>query len=183
MKKNKLLQLFSSGIRFSFLATVLFSVCCCENEPDVSGLTSGQRKEIESAVINRFNAMIKYAEAGDLENIFSHFDHSGTGSLIDGGTRFPTLQDMMDSFRPTWKVKSQDYGIPDTKIIVLSPSFVYVSSTSIINTTTRDGVVYQPRPWSVSTVWILKDGQWQIHSFHQFSGEAKPVEEKKPEDK
>src|SRR5688572_3126229 len=130
MKKNKLLQLFSSGSHFAFPIAALFFVCCGDNAQDASGLNARQRKEIESAVINRFNAVIKYAEAGDLENIFSHFDPSGTGSLIDGGTRFPTLQDMMDSFRPTWKVKSQDYGIPDTKIIVLSPSYVYVSSTS-----------------------------------------------------
>jgi len=176
MKKNKLLKLFSSWIHIAFPIATLFFVCSCENAPDASGLSSRERKEIESAVINRYNAMIKYAEAGDLESIFSHFDPAETGSLIEGGTRFPTLQDMMDNFRPTWKIKSQDYGIPDTKIFVLSPKFVYVSSTSIVRSTTREGINFRPRPWSVSTIWTLKDGEWFIHSFHQFAADPVPEE-------
>ncbi|MEX2232545.1 MAG: hypothetical protein WD824_10315 [Cyclobacteriaceae bacterium] len=158
-------------------------LCCSQTEEDITNLTTGELNEIRSAVINRFNAMIKYAEAGELENILSHFDASGNGSHIDGGTRYATFQDMVDSFRANWKIKNQDYGIPDTKMFVLSPIFVTVTSTSIINTTSREGIVYKPRPWSVTTLWMLKDGEWKIHSFHQFTADPVPVEEKKEEGK
>src|SRR5687768_12969567 len=131
-----------------------------------SPVTEEQRKQIESAVINRFNAMIKYAEAGELENILMHFDPSGPGSYIDGGIRYATFQDMVDNYRAIWKVKNQDYGIPVTKMYVLSTNAVLVTSSSTLNTTNREGVTYQPRPWSVTTLWVLKDGQWLIHSFH-----------------
>ena len=159
----------------SFLM-VLF-VSCSDPDPDVPGVSDNQRKRIESDVINRFNAMIKYSEAGELENVLMHFDPSSPGSYIDNGTQYPSLQDMIDNYRATWKVQKQDYGIPLTKLYVLSRDFVQVTSSSTLNTISRENVTFQPRPWSVSTLWMQKDGQWLIHSFHQHAAEPKPVEE------
>ena len=173
--KNKHLKLL-----FTFLA-IVFLTQCSKDTPDTAGLNEQQRKKIESSVINRFNAMIKYAEAGELENILIHFDSAGPGSYIDQGTRYATFQDLVDNYRATWKIRNQDFGIPDTRLSILSPQFVSVSSTSVIQTTTTEGINFLPRQWSISTIWILKDGQWQIHSFHQFSGEAIPEEAKVPE--
>jgi hypothetical protein len=87
------------------------------------------------------------------------------------------LQEMVVHYRATWQVARQDYGVPDTKIHVLSPTHVLLTSTSTLNTTRRDGVIFQPRPWAVSTLWVLKEGEWFIHSFHQFEGDLKPVEQ------
>lgn len=165
---------------FLFLTLALFAltlVNCSDPEPGALPVSENQRKKIESAVINRFHAMIKYAEAGELENILMHFEPSGPGSYIDLGTRYTSLQDMMDSYRATWRVQKQDYGVPDTKIYVLSSAYALVTSSSVLNTTNKDGITFQPRPWSVSTLWMLQDGQWFIHSFHQFEGDAKPVEQ------
>lgn len=147
----------------------------------MAGLSDPELKEIQSAVINRFNAMIKYAEAGELENMLQYFDPSGPGSYIDGGKRFATLDDMLVEYRAGWKVKSQDYGIPETKMYVLSRKFVSVTSTAVIQTTNREGVVFRPRPWAVSTLWMRNNGEWQIHSFHQYAADPVPVdaEEKK----
>ena len=109
-----------------------------------------------------------------------HFDPSGPGSYIDNGTQYTTLQDMIDNYRATWKVQKQDYGIPLTKLYVLSRDFVLATSSSTLNTVSRDNVTFQPRPWSISTLWIYKDGQWLIHSFHQYAADPKPVEEAQP---
>ena len=158
----------------------LYLVACSDSSPDVPGVSDKQRKEMESAVINRFNAMIKYSEAGELENVLMHFDPSGPGSYIDNGTQYPSLQDMVDNYRAIWKVQKQDYGIPETKLHVLSRDFVLVTSSSTLNTISRDNVTFQPRPWSVSTLWTYKDGQWLIHSFHQYAADPKPVEEPEP---
>ena len=169
-----------------YLFCLFFSAYCllltsCSGPGDhPAPVSEEQRKEIESAVINRFNAMIMYAEAGELENILMHFEPSGPGSYIEGGTRYAALQDMMLNHRATWKVRKQDYGIPVTKVHVLSPDYALVTSSSTLNTTTRENVVFQPRPWSVTTLWMLKDGQWFIHSFHQYEGEAKPVDQDQP---
>lgn len=162
------------------LAVVFLISCACGDSAEVSDLGEKQRKEIESAVINRFNAMMKYSEAGELENILMHFDPSGPGSYIDGGIRYNTYQDMVDNYRAVWKIRRQDYGIPVTKMYVLSSNAVLVTSSASLNTTNRDGIVFQPRPWTVTTLWTLKGGTWLIHSFHQFEGELKPVEEPKP---
>lgn len=167
---------------FPTLALLILSACSDSNQ-EVSNLPENQRKEIESAVINRFNAMIKYSEAGELENILMHFDPSGPGSYIDGGVRYNTFQDMVDTWRATWKVRSQDYGIPVTRLYVLSSNAVLVTSSSTLNTTNREGVIYQPRLWSVTTLWTFNDGEWRIHSFQQFEGELKPVEVASPEKK
>lgn len=163
---------------FAFLLSLLVAGCSSSGD-DISNLGEGQQREIRSAVINRFNAMMKYAEAGELENVLMHFDSAGPGSYIDGGTRFQTLQEMVDYYRANWRVEKQDFGIPDTKMFVLSPGMVLVSATATLHTTLRGGIQYQPRPWSVTTLWKWSNDQWQIHSWHQFSGEPKPVEEKK----
>lgn len=161
-----------------FLFSLLVSVVtgCGDADQEATGLTEEQRKQIESDVINRFHAMIKYTEAGELENILEHFDPSGPGIYIEGTTRYTSLEEMLVHLRATWKIKTQDYGVPDTKVFVLSPTFTLVSASSTINTTNRDGTVFQPRQWTLSTLWLLRDGQWLIHSFHQASGEMKPVE-------
>jgi hypothetical protein len=160
------------------LFCLLFLLASCSADP--SSLSDQQRKQIQSNVINRFNAMIKYAEAGELENVLLYFDDASPGSYIDGGTRYQTLTDMMVDFRATWKIKIQDYGVPDTKIHILSPEFVAITATSILRTTHRDGVTFQPRQWALTTLWVCKDGDWLIHSFHQFSADPKPQQTKKP---
>lgn len=165
-------------LTFAVLAVSLIN--CSDPGPGASPVSENQQKEIESAVINRFNAMIKYAEAGELENILMHFEPSGPGTYIDRGTPYTSLQDMMDNYRATWKVQKQDYGIPTTKVYVLSSEYALVTSSSVLNTTNREGVIFQPRPWSVSTLWMLQDGEWFIHSFHQFEGDEKPVEQEEP---
>mgnify|MGYP001298711453 CR=1 FL=1 len=156
---------------------LLTLIRCSEYDSSTAQVPESLRKQIESDVINRFHAMIKYAEAGELENILKHFDPEGPGSYIDGPTRFASLQEMVVHYRATWQVARQDYGVPDTKIHVLSPTHVLLTSTSTLNTTRRDGVIFQPRPWAVSTLWVLKEGEWFIHSFHQFEGDLKPVEQ------
>ena len=164
---------------FSFLICLLV-IGCSDPGHDTPGMSDHQQKRIESDVINRFHAMIKYSEAGELENVLMHFDPSGPGSYIDNGTQYTTLQDMIDNYRATWKVQKQDYGIPLTKLYVLSRDFVLATSSSTLNTVSRDNVTFQPRPWSISTLWIYKDGQWLIHSFHQYAADPKPVEEAQP---
>ena len=155
----------------------LVSLAACSKGPNGNAhLTESEERVIKSSVINRFNAMIKYSEAGELENVLMHFDPAGGGSYIDRVTRYATLQDMIDNYRATWKIKSQDYGIPHTEVHVLSREFVLVTSSSTLNTTNRDGVTFQPRPWTITTLWTLKDGEWLIHSFDQFDGELAPVE-------
>jgi hypothetical protein len=163
----------------SLLALVLLTGGCSQSVRNGAGIDEKEKKEIQSAVINRFNGLMKYAEAGELENVLMHFDSAGPGSYIDGGMRFQTLQEMVDYYRANWRVEKQDFGIPDTKMFVLSPQMVLVSSTATLHTTLRGGIQYQPRPWSVTTLWKWKGDQWQIHSWHQFSGEPKRVEEKK----
>ncbi len=167
--KNRVLILLASLLLIS-----------CQSDTGDKVLPESQRKEMESAVINRFHAMIKYAEAGELENILMYFEPSGPGSYIDRSTRYASLQDMMDNLRATWRIRKQDYGVPVTNLYVLSADYVLVTSSSLLQTTTRDGIVYQPRPWSVSMLWLLKDGEWMIHSFHQSDGELKPVDDNQP---
>lgn len=169
----------NESLRYLFFTFALLCIAgCSETAEEKAGVSEQQRTRIESAVINRFNAMIKYSEAGELENVLSHFDETGPGSYIDGGTRYRSYQDMVDYYRAIWQIKKQDYGIPDTRVYVLSPNFVLVTSSSVITTTTRAGIVFQPRAWSVTTLWMLKDGEWKIHSFQQFLPEGVPVEEK-----
>ena len=169
--------------RILFLLLILLSTSCSGPNDNGSLVPEEQRKQIESAVINRFHAMIKYSEAGELENVLMHFDPSGPGSFIEGGVRYASLEEMFVHYRATWKIRQQDYGIPVTNIHVLSPKFVLVTSSSTLNTTSRDNVTFQPRRWSVSTLWTLKNGAWFIHSFHQFEGDAKPIEKDQPEKK
>lgn len=154
----------------------LLLIQCSKSDGDAGMLRENERTQIHSAVINRFNAMMKYSEAGELENILMHFDTSGPGSYIDNGTQYRSLQDMMDNYRATWKIEKQDYGVPATKVYVLAPDFALVTSSATLNTTSRDGITFQPRLWSVSTLWTFKEDQWVIHSFHQYSGDLKPVE-------
>ena len=167
-------------MRNLYLLLIVFVLSGCGSNDTSDAVPEPQRKQIESAVINRFHEMIKYSEAGELENVLKYFEPSGPGSYIDRGTRHASLQDMIDNLRATWRIRKQDYGVPVTKLYVISPVYVLLTSTSTLNTTSRDGVVFQPRPWSVSILWMIKDGAWVIHSFQQFDGDMKPVEENQP---
>ncbi len=157
--------------------TLLVLARCSKSSGGAGHLSEEQRKQIHSAVINRFNAMIKYSEAGELENMLMHFDGSRPGTYIVNGTPYPSLEDMMDHYRATWRIQKQDYGIPVTQVFVLSPDFALVTSSASLNTTNRGGITFQPRPWSVSTLWTFKEDEWLIHSFHQHAGDLKPVEQ------
>ncbi|HEX8039475.1 MAG TPA: DUF4440 domain-containing protein [Chryseosolibacter sp.] len=158
----------------------LILACCSPSVRDASSMEEGERMEIQSAVINRFNEMLKYAEAGDLESLLKYFDRSSDGSYIDGATRYATFDEMAGAWRATWKVAKQDFGVPDTKVLILSSEFVLVTAVSSLTTINRDGAVFRPRLWSITTLWQLKGGQWQVHSCHQFTGEAVRAEEKQP---
>ena len=162
------------------LVLLVFAGCSDQDRRD-SDVAESEREEITSAVINRFNAMIKYSEAGELENIFMHFDPDGPGTYIDNGLQYASLEDMLVNYRATWKVLKQEYGIPVTKVYVLSADFALVTSSSTIVTTLRDGVTFEPRRWALTTLWTLKDDQWVIHSFDQFLGEGVPVEREEEE--
>lgn len=162
---------------FVVLMMILLLSSCSRNEQPGSQVTESESKEIHSDVINRFHAMIKYSEAGELENVLSHFDPAGPGSYIDDGTRYPLFEDMAVHYRATWKVSKQDYGVPDTRVYVLSSRAALVVSSTTLSTTHRDGVSFQPRPWSASILWQKNDDQWLIHSFHQYSGALVPIEE------
>lgn len=157
-----------------FLAVV---VACSNSSEEGANISDTERQQIQSDVINRFNAMMKYAEAGELENVLMHFDPSGDGTYIDNGAQYSSLDDMFVNYRATWKIQKQDYGVPLTKVYVLSRESALITSSTTLSTTHRDGVVFQPRPWSVSTLWTLRDGEWFIHSFHQYAGDLKPVEQ------
>lgn len=166
---------------FHLFACLMFQDC--SNPPEErSRISENETKEITSAVINRFNEMIKYSEAGELENVLKYFDAEADGSYIDGGTRYASFQEMADSYRAGWKVLKQDYGIPDTKVVVLSSEFALVTATSVLNTTHSGTVVFRPRPWSITTLWHRKGDQWLVHSLHQFSGDLVPLEPEAEED-
>lgn len=167
-------------ISFWILCLAGLLVSCSESVSERSDAGEQQRKEIESAVINRFHAMIKYSEAGDLENVLAHFDSSGAGTYIDGPTRYMSLEDLAVNYRAAWKIRKQDYGVPDTKVLVLSSDHVLITSSSTLATTNIDGVEFEPRPWSLTTLWSRKDGEWFIYSFHQYTGELKAVEAPQP---
>lgn len=154
----------------------LLSSCSQDREPEFV-LSESERSEIHSDVINRFHAMIKYSEAGELENVLSHFDPAGPGSYIDDGTRYSSFEEMAVHYRATWKIRKQDYGVPDTRVYVLSSRAALVVSSATLSTTHRDGVSFKPRPWSASILWEKSDGEWLIHSFHQYSGVLAPIEE------
>lgn len=162
-------------IVFLLLLTIL--IACADGGDEAGNLSDKQLQQIQSDVINRFNAMIKYAEAGELENVLMHFDPAGVGTYIDNGVQYSSLDDMFVNYRATWKIQKQDYGVPMTKVYVLSQESALIASSTTLNTTHRDGVVFQPRPWSVSTLWTLREGEWFIHSFHQYAGDLKPVEQ------
>lgn len=170
---------FFKGASIIFVAVTLAG--CSDSSDRIGNVSDNERKQIHSDVINRFNAMIKYSEAGELENVLMHFDPSGAGTYIDNGVQYSSLDDMFVNYRATWKIQKQDYGIPLTKVYVLSRESALITSSATLSTTQRDGVVFKPRPWSVSTLWTLKDGEWFIHSFHQHSGDLKPVEEEGPD--
>lgn len=162
----------------STVLVLLSLVSACSDRSDAGrGLTRDERRTVESEVINRFHGMIKYAEAGELENILMYFAPSGPGTYVDGGIRHPSLEEMMVHYRGVWTVKSQDYGVPDTRVYVVNRDFALITSSSTLRTVNREGVEFQPRPWSVTMLWTRIDGEWFVHSFQQYEGELKPVEQ------
>ena len=153
---------------FRFLTFLLgFFLVSCSNHKDAAKLDDKTINEIETAISQRFDELIRYASTGDINNALMMFDQSGAGSYIDGYTRYKSLQDVLDTYRANWTVAKQDFGNLATKVIVLSPEFALASSTSNVSWTDTSGISYKPREWSFTSIWVLKDGKWQIHSYHQ----------------
>ncbi len=180
MKNAQQMQNSSPQFCIKFL-TLIFGfilVSCSQPVQDTSKLDDQRIKEIESEVMKKFNELVMYAEAGDLEKALTLFDHSGQGSYIDGPRLYKSFQEVLYSYRANWDFVKQDFGNPETKIIVLSPSIALVSSASNVSSVNKSGISFKPSPWSMSSIWILKDGKWQIHSYHQFISEGIPEDVK-----
>lgn len=164
------------SIKFLTYFLGFFLVSCSNSTKNAAKVDDKTRNEIESAVTQRFNELMTHAAIGDIEKALSLFDQSGGGSYIDGYTRHKTIQDVVETYRSTWNVASQDFGTPATRVIVLSPQFALASSTSNVSWIDTSGISYKPRQWSLTSVWTLKDNQWQIHSYHQDVGPSVPIE-------
>ena len=181
MKKSTPVQNLHAHFRLKSLAVILgiLLASCGDRVNNTPRPDNMNTKEIESAVSQRFNELKNYAETGHLDKIFAMYDQSASGSYIDGSLRYKSFKDLFDAYHANWKVSKQDFGNPETKVIVLSPDIALVSSTSKVVGTDSSGTSFDPMQWAITILFTRKDGIWQIHSFHQDASPVVPEEAKK----
>ena len=134
-------------------------------KPEKSILTEEQTAAIQKAVLKSHKEMIKAMEKLDVEKFFESIIDSGMGTIIQDG-RIMSYKESLDRTKKraegTKKIK---YEFSKEIVKVLSPeTAIFIGKGK--STVTRDtGEVFNNN-FAVTSVFVLKDGQWKIVHGH-----------------
>jgi ketosteroid isomerase-like protein len=152
-------------LAFSVFASAAVVISC---QPAPTQLTDAERSSITERIGTLLEAFWTDWRNADYDAGMSHYLDSpetvftGSGVLIHG---YDTLH---DAFRPAFAaVSSQQFDLENTDIVVLAHDAVQVSQSGTYSQTDTAGVSGPTRPFSFSTTWVLRDGEWKIIACHQ----------------
>lgn len=146
------------------LTSCLIAAC----NPSPATLTDSERAAITDSVSVVLDAFWNAWRQADYEAGMSYYLNSPQTIFTGSGVTLHGYDAMFEAFQPAFVgIAQQRMDIDDTNMIVLSPDAVHVSQSGVYSQTDTAGVSGPDIPFSFSTTWVLRDGEWKIITCHQ----------------
>ena len=106
--------------------------------------------------------------AADYDRGMSFYLDSPETAFTSQGVTIVGFATINDTFRPVFEdIERQRMDLDKTHINVLSHDAVHVTESGSYTQFDYDGAEIRTAPFSFSTTWVLRDGEWRILTCHQ----------------
>ena len=134
-------------------------------KPPKPALTEEQTAAIQKAVLKNHKEMIKAIEKLDVDKFFESIIDSGMGTIIQDG-RIMSYKESLDSTKKRFEgITKLKYEFSQENTKVLSPEIAIFTGQGKSTTTIDTGETFTTN-FAVTSVFVLKDGQWKIFHGH-----------------
>jgi hypothetical protein len=140
---------------------LVFAAC----QPATMELTDAEKATIVDEV-NPIKADFWDAwRAWDVDRGMSYYRNSpdfvwaDDGELVQGWTTF-------NEAVQSWNVESQAVTLSESIATVLAPNVVQFVEHGTYSITDTTGVTWPERTFAVSTLWVLRNGEWKVDFIH-----------------
>jgi uncharacterized protein (TIGR02246 family) len=129
-------------------------------------LTDTQRVEIEKAVQQINDNVLKAAAHVDVDKMFSFILDDADGVMIQNGNLILTKDEAVRQYKQAVaNIQKLEYQFDHQIIHVLSPESALVVCDGISIGTTMSGNTFRV-PFAQTIVYVLRDGQWKVIHTH-----------------
>jgi uncharacterized protein (TIGR02246 family) len=156
--------------RMNAIVRVLIILVCVSVvwaiQNDRSSMPPDQQQAIEKAVLKSHNQMSQADSNLDVDKFFSYILDFDKGFIIQDGRLFRTRQEAYEAVKKGFEGISQlKRTYEQTYVTVISPETALLTAQGTSTVTLSDGQTFS-RPFAVSTVYVLRDGQWKVLHGH-----------------
>ena len=122
---------------------------------------------VVKAVLETYAQMTKAAQSPDAEKMFEWILDAGPGTIIQNGVFMKSRQDALDAVkRGMLNVVKVERVFNQTRVTVLAPDAALLTGEGTTSITLDDGRTFGS-PFSLTEVFVLRDGQWKVlHGHH-----------------
>lgn len=124
---------------------------------------------IEKAVLKANAALAQAEKSLDAEKFFSHIPDFDKGLILQNGVMYKTRQEALDVVKTGFQGVSRVERVYDrTYVTVISPETALLTAQGTSSVTLLDGRIVST-PFAVSSLFVLRDGQWRLLHGHYSS--------------
>ena len=153
-------------MRRMILPLMLFVVAACQ--PATMEMTDAEKVAVADEV-NAINAEFwdVWREA-DFDRGMSYYYNSPDLAFAMEGVVDYGYAEIDAKYRPGFaSVASQTLTITDSRTTVLAPDVVCIMETAKMSLTDTAGVTGPETDFALTSIWVLRDGEWKIHIAHE----------------
>jgi len=142
------------------LLLLVFAAC----QPATMELTDAEKAAIADTVDALNSEWLMALEAADIDRALT-YHHQGPnvawgyeGEMVFGS----------DAIANTWRpyfatMESQDFTVQELRVEVLAPTVACINQVLTGTTTDTAGVTSPESVCAITTVWLLRDGEWKMY--------------------
>ncbi|UCG89178.1 MAG: nuclear transport factor 2 family protein [Gemmatimonadota bacterium] len=160
------------------LAVALVATSC---QPAASELSEAERTAIAETV-NAINAGFWDAwRAADFDRGMSYYDNSPDLAFAFEGAVDYGYAEIEAKYLPGMAgVASQEITVTDSRTTVLAPDVVCIMEAGSSSATDTAGVTGPEGSFAVTSIWVLRDGEWKIHIGHESFPSPESIQPRSP---
>ena len=159
-----------------FLAVVAAASLAAACQPAPAELTDAERSAIVEEITAVLDSFWDSWRAADYDRGMSFYLDSPETAFTSQGVTIVGFATIDETFRPVFvNISRQDMDLDETHITVLSRDAVHVTESGSYTQFDVEGAEIRTAPFSFSTTWVSRNGEWKIVTCHQ--SERQPLTE------
>jgi uncharacterized protein (TIGR02246 family) len=137
-------------------------------QPAPADLIETERRALQTEVGAVVAAFWDTWREADYEAGMSYYLDSPETVFTGSGIMIRGYDAMVETFRPAFlAVSSQEMDLEETQILVLAHDVAQVTQSGVYAQTDTAGARGPEIPFSFSTTWVLREGEWKVITCHQ----------------